>query len=57
MSRFIAQLVTGAISKLGVIHVYWAFGGRAASKAAVPDIDGHRAGIRSRAVLVRFHMT
>jgi hypothetical protein len=48
MSRFIAQLVTGAISMLGLIHVYWAFGGRAASKAAIPEIDGHRAFSPSR---------
>jgi hypothetical protein len=52
MSRFIAQLVTGAISILGLIHVYWAFGCRAASKAAVPEIDGHRAFSPSRLAII-----
>ena len=43
MSRFIAQLVIVTISIVGLIHVYWALGGRVVGAAAVPEIDGHRA--------------
>jgi Protein of unknown function (DUF3995) len=43
MPTVIARLVAAAIAALGLMHVYWALGGRAGKSAAVPEINGQRA--------------
>ena len=45
----IARLVAAAMAALGLMHVYWALGGRVGKSAAVPELDGQRAFIPSRA--------
>jgi hypothetical protein len=47
MPTVIARLVAAAVAALGLMHVYWALGGRAGKSAAVPEIDGRRAFVPS----------
>jgi hypothetical protein len=49
MPTVIARLIVAAIAALGLMHVYWALGGRAAKSAAVPEINGRRAFVPTRA--------
>ena len=49
MPTVIARLVAAAIAALGLMHVYWALGGRAGKSAAVPEINGQRAFVPTRA--------
>ena len=43
MASPVALLLSGILSMLGLVHIYWAFGGRSASAAAVPELDGRPA--------------
>jgi Protein of unknown function (DUF3995) len=45
----IARLVAAAMAALGLMHVYWALGGRVGKSAAVPEVRGQRAFTPSRA--------
>jgi len=49
MAIVVARLVTAAMAALGLMHVYWALGGRVGKSVAVPEINGQRAFIPSRA--------
>ena len=44
----IARVVASVVAALGLLHVYWALGGRPAKSAAVPELDGQRAFVPSR---------
>lgn len=48
MAVVIARLVASAIAALGLMHVYWALGGRVGKSVAVPEVDGQRAFAPSR---------
>jgi hypothetical protein len=43
MPHVVALLLSGILSILGLIHIYWAFGGRSGSAAAVPELAGRPA--------------
>ena len=43
MPDIVALSVVIVFSVLSLIHVYWAFGGRAGSAGAVPELNGHPA--------------
>jgi uncharacterized protein (DUF2062 family) len=43
MTRLVALLTAAALSALGVVHIYWAMGGRSGSGAAVPELAGRPA--------------
>jgi hypothetical protein len=43
MPTLVAAVVVTVLAALGLVHVYWALGGRAGKSAAVPQIDGRRA--------------
>ncbi len=49
MPTVIARLLAAALAALGLMHVYWALGGRAGKSAAVPEINGQRAFVPTRA--------
>src|SRR5476651_1156385 len=38
-----ARLVASAMAALGLMHMYWALGGRLGKSAAVPEVNGQRA--------------
>jgi Protein of unknown function (DUF3995) len=44
-----ALVVVAALALLGVVHLYWSFGGLAAGVAAIPEVDGRPAFSPSRA--------
>ena len=43
MTRLVALLTTAILSALGLVHIYWALGGRSGSGAAVPELSGRPA--------------
>ena len=42
-TRLVALLTTAILSALGLVHIYWALGGRSGSGAAVPELSGRPA--------------
>ena len=48
MVTVIARIVAAALGALGLLHVYWALGGRAGESTAVPELNGQRAFVPSR---------
>lgn len=48
MVTVIARVVVSVVAALGLLHIYWAFGGRTGKSAAVPEINGQRAFVPSR---------
>jgi hypothetical protein len=50
MVSVIARVVASAVAALGLLHLYWALGGRAGKSAAVPEVNGKQAFVPSRAV-------
>ena len=48
MAIVIARLVAAAMAALGLMHLYWALGGRVGKSAAVPEVNGQRAFVPSR---------
>jgi len=49
MVTVIARVVASVVASLGLLHVYWVLGGRAGKSAAVPEVNGQRAFVPSRA--------
>ena len=43
MVTVIARFVASIVAALGLLHFYWALGGRAGKSAAVPEVNGQRA--------------
>lgn len=43
MAHLVALRLSGILSLLGLVHIYWALGGRSASAAAVPELAGRPA--------------
>ncbi|MGH8139756.1 MAG: DUF3995 domain-containing protein, partial [Steroidobacteraceae bacterium] len=43
MAYLVALALSGILSMLGLVHIYWALGGRSASAAAVPELAGRPA--------------
>lgn len=43
MAHVVALLLSGILALLGLIHIYWAFGGQSGSAAAVPELAGRPA--------------
>ena len=41
MPATVALLITITLSGLGLVHIYWALGSHVASRAAIPEIEGH----------------
>jgi len=48
MVTVIARIVASAVAALGLLHVYWALGGRTGKSAAVPEINGEPAFVPSK---------
>jgi Protein of unknown function (DUF3995) len=44
----IARVVAAAVAALGLLHVYWALGGRTGKSATVPEVNGQSAFVPSR---------
>lgn len=38
----VARIVAAALGALGLLHIYWALGGRTGKSAAVPEVNGQR---------------
>jgi hypothetical protein len=43
MTRLVALLMAAILSALGLVHIYWALGGRSGSGSAVPELSGRPA--------------
>src|SRR5882672_146896 len=48
MVTVIARSVASIVAALGLLHFYWALGGRAGKSAAVPEANGQHAFVPSR---------
>ena len=48
MVIIIARFVASIVAALGLLHFYWALGGRAGKAAAVPEVNGQRAFVPSK---------
>ena len=48
MVASIARIIVAAIAALGLLHIYWALGGRTGQSVAVPEVNGQRAFTPSR---------
>src|SRR5260221_7744116 len=49
MAIVVARWVAASVAALGLMHVYWALGGRMGKSAAVPEVNGQQTFIPSRA--------
>jgi hypothetical protein len=56
MAGTVALLLAAILSTLGVVHVYWALGGRSAWAAAVPELAGRPAFKPSRSATLAVAM-
>jgi hypothetical protein len=43
----IARVVASVVAALGLLHIYWALGGRTGKSAAIPQVNGQRAFVPS----------
>ena len=47
MVMVVARVVASVVATLGLLHLYWALGGRVGKSAAVPEVNGQRAFVPS----------